>query len=166
MSEVVPLKVVTMTNKLEVALMKALSTFFFLLFIGVSAEASTNGMPFKGANCNLTKPPASSGEDGTHGHTIKVYPRLRSIGRNYKGCVITWGETQVGYEILGITFVEAGSAVAFWSPTEGRRCDYQSGDSSDTQCPDYSSLIPKSMAPGCVKRLLNTGKSVPGCRYE
>ena len=122
--------------------------------------------PFKGANCNLRVPPATSGEDVAHGYTVKVYPRVRDIAGTYKGCLTTWGPGKKGYEILGITFIEAGSAVAFWSPVDKRRCRYSGGESSDRNCPAYQSLMPKLMAPGCVQRLKQAGGSVTGCEYE
>lgn len=136
------------------------------MFVFASGLTFASGRPFKGANCDLKKPPATAGEDSAHGYALKVYPRVRDIAPDYKGCLTTWAPRKRGYEVLGITYIDNGSAVAFWSPANKRRCEYKAENSSDDKCPAYQALMPKSMAPGCVQRMKQAGGQVSGCNYE
>lgn len=146
--------------------MRIASTVIACVFVLASGLSLASGRPFKGANCDLKKPPATSGEDSAHGYAVKVYPRVRDIAADYNGCLTTWAPATKGYEVLGITYIDNGSAVAFWSPADKRRCEYKSGNSSDEKCPAYQTLMPKSMAPGCVKLMKQAGSQVTGCEYE
>ena len=123
-------------------------------------------IPFSGKNCDLKQPPPDAGEDGVHGHAMKVYPRMRDVGVGYSGCILTWTPTQTGYEVIGVTHIERGAAVQFWSPVDGRLCEYRAGNADDEECPAYQSITPRTMPAGCIARMMRAGGSVHGCEFE
>jgi hypothetical protein len=133
-----------------------------------------------GTNCNLSAPPAASGEDYSHGITVRIYPRAKDIGPTYSGCQVMWAQNVKGWSEIAVTLIEHGDAVRIWSSdlSDPARfsCRYQHGrviSGHPETCADPGSLIFKSMAPGCVAKRLaavakaNLGAPPPqGCDYE
>ena len=125
--------------------------------------------PFTGPNCRVSQPPEHSGEDFIHGATAKVFPRVKDFAPQYSGCQTTWVQSGSGWEVLGVTHIESGKPVAFWSPVERETlCKYQSGKvvGASSDCPAFRVLVKRSMAPGCVAKQLKAGGFVAGCEFE
>ena len=127
------------------------------------------GSPFGAANCQLTVPPSGAGEDIAFGEFAKIYPRSRDFPDRYTGCQITWVQANSGWDVQGITYFENGEAVSYWSPPPGEMlCQYRSGRivlPSEQRCPNHAVLGAKSMAPGCINKILDRG-NIKGCKFE
>ncbi len=141
---------------------------FASIALAVSTQMQAAEMPFRGANCGLSKPPAQSGEENLHGGAVKIFPRKKDVGPSYVGCLIVWAPAETGLGILGVTYIENGVAIAFWSPADGQFCKYQSEKPVEpaSNCPMYRFLTPRSMPVGCVGKKMKAGGNVPGCEYE
>src|SRR5690348_16727534 len=68
-----------------------------------------------GTNCNLSAPPAASGEDSNHGIIVRIFPRAKDIGPTYTGCQIMWVQAPDGWAKIAITEIDHGDAVSIWS---------------------------------------------------
>jgi hypothetical protein len=162
---------ITSLSRLKCALdrdatMSALRMTVMVIALTACAQSFAVGIPFSGNNCYLKQPPPDAGEDGVHGYPVKLYPRMRDIGVGYSGCLLSWAPTETGYEIVGVTRIEHGVAVGFWSPVDGRLCECRAGKADHDTCPAFRSITPRSMPSGCVARMMKAGGSVPGCGYE
>jgi hypothetical protein len=156
----------------------AIAWFSFTVVVSV-ANAAGNGRPV-GLNCELTAPPASAGEESNHGTTFRVFPRAKDIGAEYSGCQALLVEDESKWVAVSLTEVINGDPVRVWSvgnPNDpSMSCRYSKGKvvsgGSDT-CPMARSLLVKSMAPGCGRRiqegLAKNGYAVSRlqeCKYE
>lgn len=148
---------------------------FVLFAFSVASASGQPGRP-SGANCDLASPPKNSGEEFSHGLTLKVYPRARNIAADYNGCQITWMPEGKGWLVLAITAFERGDPVRIWSPdatSDPARysCTYKNGKvitGDAPKCVAPMALVKKSLAPGCVAKLVksSSGEFPPGCKYE
>jgi hypothetical protein len=136
-------------------------------------ECAADGRPV-GRNCNLPSPPRGSGEEFSHGATLKTFPRARDIGSNYTGCQITWAPEGRKWEILSVTQIDGGDPVRIWTPlnvdTVPYSCTYKNGKvvtGNALNCVAAEYLIKQSMAPGCVAKLMKSPGDWPKeCGYE
>lgn len=109
-----------------------------------------------GKNCNLTQPPAASGEYGAYGVFGKVYPRRSSIDQRYSGCQVFFATEGDGpLERVWIVEVVRGETVRIWSdhPRSTLNCHYRAGKllgGSVGYCPQPE-LMP-SVPAGCMSR--------------
>lgn len=66
----------------------------FLLGMAVvlSGCQSSGPKPTAGvsASCTLSQPPAESGEIGSHGFEMRVFPRAKTMKSNFTGCQTIW----------------------------------------------------------------------------
>lgn len=149
------------------------------LLLGTPILSHASDRP-TGTNCELSAPPSISGEDYSHGITVRIYPRAKDIGPTYRGCQVVWVQTDKGWSEVAVTAIENGDAVRIWSPDNSDprlySCRYQHGhvvSGNRDACVAPEALIAKSMAPGCVSKRLSAvateGISAPtpsGCEYE
>ena len=126
-----------------------------------------------GENCNITVPPANSGEEMNHGATLKIYPRAKNINESYLGCQSLWAPVENGWQIVAVSKYKNGNPVRLWSPNEKdperNACRYSNGklvSGNKGKCPIPQSLVIKSLPPGCVERSLKAGKLAEGCIHE
>ena len=144
-----------------------------LLALTPSLAVAAVGAPV-GANCNLSVPPAASGELMNHGIAIKVFPRARDISANYSGCQMLWApDEKAQWNLLLVVYIEGGSPVRPWTlqePTgELSACRYIRGElvaGEERNCGPARSWLKNSMDPGCVERSMAAGTMIEGCRYE
>ena len=129
----------------------------------------------KGQNCALNSPPATAGEEINHGVTLKIFPRARDMARTYTGCQTLWMPEGNKWMVVSMVVIASGDPERLWSPnaTDPKRaaCRYKYGKvvSGDPhQCPSPEFLIMKSLAAGCVERIVRSGGTAfpPGCEYE
>jgi hypothetical protein len=152
--------------------------FFFTVVIGV-ANASGNARP-AGRNCALAAPPASAGEESDHGIIFRIFPRAKDINTEYSGCQALLIQDEAKWVLVSLTEVLNGDPVRIWSegnPSDpALSCRYSKGkvvSGSSGTCPLAKSLLVKSMAPGCVRRIQESlaqgGSAVSRpqeCKYE
>jgi hypothetical protein len=132
-----------------------------------------------GTNCSLAAPPATAGEDHSHGIIVRIYPRAKDIDANYTGCQLTWLPDGRRWQVVSIVEIKSGDPLRIWSPDNSDpvlRCFYRdgkviSGDAKNCAAPEF--LITKSMASGCVEKVARVvaqggvGTRWPaGCEYE
>lgn len=124
--------------------------------------------PFVGQNCQLAAPPAEAGEDNVSNQALKIFPRKKTLAKDYSGCLTVWAPTVKGYSIVGTTKFAGGKPAEFWSPYDKAPCKYTNGKASGKpgQCPEYSSIVPRSMPNGCASKAMMARAPVPGCEYD
>jgi len=134
----------------------------------------------KGHNCELTAPPANSGEEFNHGITLKIYPRAKNISTDYSGCQIVWAPIEKRWSEVIVVSIQAGDPVRLWSPDKSdpvrTSCIYKKGKvirGDAEHCAAAEFLIVRSLAPGCVEKIKKAvaaggiGAQRPtGCDYE
>ena len=118
--------------------------------------AAENERP-SGANCGLSVPPPSAGEESNHGITLRIYPRAKEINANYTGCQVLFAPDGGKWVVVALTEIVAGDPVRIWSEheTDPSRlaCRYAKGKvvkGDPSACPIPRFLVMKSMGPGCV----------------
>ena len=150
---------------------------FAILFSGLAYAGESRP---EGENCEISIPPANSGEEMNHGATLKIYPRAKDIGESYSGCQSLWAPNNGGWVAVAVSEYVNGDPVRLWSPHEidpdRKACLYSKGklvEGNNGKCPVPESLVIKSMPSGCVEKLRNAvakiGLSAPrpqGCSYE
>jgi hypothetical protein len=144
-----------------------------LAFLATAARAADAGRPI-GPNCNLPTPPKDAGEEFEHGVTLKIYPRIAQMPKNYTGCQTMWAPGAQNWQIESVVAIERGYAVRLWSPDESDRaalaCRYQEGkvvSGNAEQCPVPESLILRSVPPGCMEQIVQAEGNFPaGCGYD
>jgi hypothetical protein len=153
-----------------------------ILFLFCHAVASANDGAPQGKNCHLTAPPADAGEEFNHGMTFRIYPRAKNIDANYTGCQAVFVSDGQNWVVMSLTEVIKGDPVRIWSPdgeeqdAETRACRFKDGKvvrgNSET-CPAPKSLLQRSMAPGCARKIQESiaknGMGAPRpseCEYE
>ncbi len=155
------------------------TSLLVLLGSAVSAVLAAPPRP-EGINCRLTTPPPTAGEEFSHGVVLRVFPRARDITAEYSGCQITWMPDRTKWLVLSITELERGDPVRLWSPHSDdprlTACRFKKGrvvSGNAEYCVAPQSLLKKSLAPGCVKKLQEAAASAasgsnlpPGCGYE
>ena len=148
-------------------ILRIAATMSFVLAAGSASAAKYT--PFEGENCQLSKPPAQAGEDNVGGQSIRIFPRKRGITPQYGGCMTVWAPTVQGAAVVGVTKFADGKPVAFWSPYDKAACSYDAKGQitgAFRDCPDYGSLIPRSLPSGCAEKTLKARGSVAGCAYD
>jgi hypothetical protein len=118
---------------------------------------AVDGAP-RGANCNLSSPPASAGEESNHGIVLRIYPRAKDIDSRYTGCQALLAPDGERWAVVSLTEVVEGDPVRVWSPHEPDAavlaCRFRNGkvvQGNPGTCPAPEFLLVKSMEPGCVE---------------
>ena len=140
-----------------------------LLLLAAADVHAAKFTPFEGENCQLSKPPAGAGEDNVGGQSIRVFPRKRGITPKYAGCMTVWAPTVTGAAVVGVTRFADGKPIAFWSPYDKAACSYDAAGKitgAFRDCPDFASLVPRSMPSGCGEKTLKARGPVAGCAYD
>lgn len=152
--------------------------FLLIVLIGfIGSMNSTWGAENRpnGLNCNLQAPPLASGEEFNHGVVLKIFPRARDLPKNYTGCQSFWMPDKNSWAIISMVVIEQGDPVRIWSPhnlgsSSADGCRYKGGrvvQGDSSKCPSPEYLIMKSLPPGCVDKLKNSGgRFLPGCEYD
>lgn len=139
------------------------------LVLAATGASAAKFTPFEGENCQLEKPPAQSGEDNVGGQSIRIFPRKRGITPKYGGCMTVWAPTVRGAAVVGVTKFSDGKPVAFWSPYDKAACTYDAAGKvtgAFRDCPEHSSLVPRSLPSGCAEKTLKARGPVAGCAYD
>jgi hypothetical protein len=147
-----------------------------LFFLAACSPATAQPRP-TGSNCNLTKPPESSGEEVNHGATLRIFPRAKDIGPGYSGCQTLWAPDGNRWVLVSLVEISRGDPTRVWSPDEAdaeiTACRFKDGEvvrGDPAKCPVPRYLILKSLAPGCVERIrkaIAKGEDdARGCKYE
>jgi hypothetical protein len=125
------------------------------------------------ANCDIAAPPPQSGEAPVQGYVAKVFPRRKDFPAQYTGCQTLWAPPEEDHRRLAVIYFENGRPAKFWSfDDDGKRsapCEYRDGNlvtGSAKDCPQARSLGRRSVAPGCVARMIAAQQPVPGCEYD
>jgi hypothetical protein len=148
--------------------------FLAFVFTVGTACAADEGKP-TGANCDLAAPPNSAGEELNHGIILRIYPRVVDMPKGYTGCQIMWLAEGTKWHTVSVVAIEDGSAVRIWFPAgigdiDKQACRFKHGRvvrGDPQKCPMPEFLIAKSLAPGCVERIMKAqGKTPPDCKYE
>lgn len=126
-----------------------------------------------GTNCELQSPPATAGEEMSHGATFKIFPRARDINASYTGCQFMWATMQGQVVLVSVSAIEKGYVTRLWSPSskvnDPAECRYKEGKlvrGSERSCPAPKFLLIKSMPAGCVERSMAAGGLAEGCVHE
>jgi len=145
---------------------------FALAAIAFAADGA-GPIPAAAPNCNVASPPAESGETGSHGILIKIYPRRKDIGAGYTGCQTSWVGQQGKWALLSVLYFEAGDLRAWRMPSVEtpppeifcRFRSFQLEPGSPPQCyvPDPQVIPSPSFAPGCVELAIRTGNLTNEC---
>lgn len=149
------------------------------LLSAFSAHAVEAPRP-QGENCALAAPPATAGEEFSHGLVLRIYPRARDISSKYTGCQIRWAPDGSKWVMVSVVAIENGDAVRVWSPDQShaelQSCRYKGGRvvaGNPESCAAPQFLIAKSVAPGCVAKMRAAaaagGLGAPqplGCNHE
>jgi hypothetical protein len=132
----------------------------FIAFSWASVIARGEDIAPQGSNCNLTAPPAESGEEVSHGITLRVYPRASDIGSKYTGCQALFAPNGLEWVVISLTEVIDGDPVRIWSvhksEDEVNDCRFRKGKvirGNPEKCPVPEYLLVKSMAPGCADKV-------------
>ena len=139
--------------------LKSIATLF--LFI-CQVSAFANDSAPQGRNCDLSAPPISAGEEQNHGVLLRVYPRAKDIDSKYVGCQALLAPDGERWVVVSLTEVVNGDPVRVWSADEKDAtilaCRFKNGKvvqgNLDT-CPAPEFLLLKSMAPGCVRTVVD-----------
>ncbi|MDH5669964.1 MAG: hypothetical protein OEY86_18335 [Nitrospira sp.] len=159
--------------------MRIICAFLMAMLSTVGANAGEDNRP-TGTNCDLAAPPASAGEELSHGMTMRIYPRARDIGPSYTGCQLVWIPQGNKWLTMSAVAIARGEPTRIWAPQESKpeflACRYEhgqvvAGDSS--KCPMAQFLLSESMSPGCVDKVRKAvaagGLGAPRpaeCEYE
>jgi hypothetical protein len=158
-------------NLVPLAVIIRLATAAVLL-LAISLALADPTTP-AGLNCDLQHPPIGSGEEMNHGFTLKVFPRVKDMPKEYTGCQVMWAPTANGMERFSITYIERGDAVRIWSPDSptdpSYSCTYRNGavvSGDGPKCVSPLVLLKRSLPPGCVERSMQAGRLLEDCKYE
>lgn len=123
-----------------------------------------------GSNCNLSQPPAESGEEDGHGFVLLVFPRTGDIGPKYSGCQAVFATSRSqGTRLAWVVEVSRGEPIRMWSTDSEMKdvlqCRYRNRElqwGSPDVCPPVQSLLMPTQPAGCF-----TGKSAGAkCDYD
>lgn len=142
--------------------MRALIAATLLIFTSSVASAGELTIPAQGYNCNLSAPPATSGENGLHGLILKIYPRKSDMPASYSGCQTTWLEQGTQWKKIFVSYFEGGTLKMFWSYDDqspnGILCSYHEGQlapGAPSSCLEYERVKSPSgsFPPGCMQAM-------------
>jgi len=71
-----------------------------------------------GKNCDLSSPPATAGEEMSHGVVLRIFPRAKDIDAEYTGCQAVLAPYEGMWVIVSLTEVVQGDPVRIWSEHE------------------------------------------------
>ena len=140
-------------------IMRSAVLMLAILLASSHAYGADVGRP-RGTNCDLTAPPDSAGEETKHGVVLRIYPRAKDIDARYTGCQVVLAPAAGNWEVVALTRIIKGDAVRVWSAQEGDKtrlaCRFRKGklvQGDPAKCPNATSLILRSLAPGCVEKI-------------
>jgi hypothetical protein len=145
---------------------------FILSCSGVPVR-DTHRPPFKGMYCDLILPPASSGDGGGEGVLAKVFPRHTAVSKDFTGCQYVWVKDERRFTLERARYFEDGKLRFTWWLQDGGLppvlCEYREGvlATQETTCHENKrDGLEKSLAPGCIEHLMQTGVFRPDCYAE
>jgi hypothetical protein len=133
-----------------------------------------------GTHCELAKPPETAGEATMQGAPMRIHPRILEISAKYNGCQTMWSLDRGTWTVVSVAEIKNGQPVRIWWPDPKKAglnsCRYLRGklvSGAPDKCPPGSSLLTKSLPPGCTVKLRDAlaagavGAAWPKeCQYE
>jgi hypothetical protein len=149
------------------------------MLCSLSVHAVATERPI-GANCELTSPPNSAGEEMNHGMVLRIFPRAKDIHSSYNGCQALLAPDAGKWVTVSLTEIVNGDPIRVWSAFEKDlnvlACRFKEGKvirGNPATCPASEFLLIKSVAPGCVRiiqgNIAKHGLGTPWpqeCRYD